>query len=135
MSNLFTNCVNIAGNLTRDPELRYTADGTAICKLSLAINERFKKKGSDEYQEKAVFVDLVAWRKTAEYCGEYLEKGNNVYVIGKLNSSEWQTQEGQKRKKLEVTVEHIQHNRKDEYHKMKGTPKGTHDESQEEIPF
>jgi len=95
------NKVILIGNLTRDPELRYTPSGTALCKFGLAINEKYKDK------ESTVFVNIVAWAKTAELSSEYLSKGRPVCIEGRLSFSSWESDSGEKRSKLEVTADRV----------------------------
>jgi len=95
----------LIGNLTRDPELRYLASGMAICKFGLAVNDRVKK--GDEWTEKVNFIDIVVWGKQGENCSEYLSKGRSACVDGRLTYSSWETDDGQKRSKLEVTAERV----------------------------
>ncbi len=95
------NKVVLIGNLTRDPELRYTPSGSALCKFGLAMNEKYKDR------ESTVFVDIVTWAKTAELCSEYLSKGRSVAIDGRLSYSAWETEDGQKRSKLEVTADRV----------------------------
>ena len=98
------------GNLTRDPEVRYTPKGTAVCDLSLAINRSIppEKEGGD-WREETVFVDVTLWGKTAENAGQYLAKGRNVFVDGRLALETWEDkQSGQKRSKLKVVAESLQ---------------------------
>lgn len=100
------NKVIVMGNLTRDPELRYTPQGTAVCEFSIAINERFKNAAGN--QEKVHYVDVVAWSKTAELVAEHLTKGSSVLIDGKLTQDRWEdAQSGQKRSKLKVTAERV----------------------------
>lgn len=100
------NKVIIAGNLTRDPELRFTPQGASVCDMSIAINRVYK--GTDGSQkEETCFVDVVAWGKQAETCAEYLKKGSNALVEGRLTLSQWETNEGKKRSKLRVTAERV----------------------------
>jgi single-strand DNA-binding protein len=96
------NRVVIMGNLTRDPEVRFTPSGTAVCDIGLAINEKFKD------QESTTFVDVTLWGRTAEVAGEYLNKGAPVLVEGRLKTDTWETQDGQKRSKLKVVGETMQ---------------------------
>jgi len=95
------NKVILIGNLTRDPELRYTPSGMALCKFGLAVNRKFKEK------EEVTFVDITAWGKTGEISSEYLSKGRQVCIEGRLTYSQWETDDGQKRSKLEVTAENV----------------------------
>jgi single-strand DNA-binding protein len=101
------NKVMLIGNLTRDPEIKYTAKGTAICDLSLAINRSFKGDNG-ERQEETTFVDVTLWGKTAELAGQYLAKGRPVYIEGRLQLDTWQDKEGQKRSKMKVIGETMQ---------------------------
>ncbi|HSA02373.1 MAG TPA: single-stranded DNA-binding protein, partial [Candidatus Paceibacterota bacterium] len=82
------NKVILAGNLTRDPELRYTPKGTAVVKLGLAINRRWRDEAGQQ-KEEAVFVDVEAFGKTAETIGQYLKKGSPVLVEGRLRLDTW----------------------------------------------
>jgi single-strand DNA-binding protein len=99
------NKVILIGNLTRDPELRYTPQGTAIAKFGLAVNEKYKS--GDEWKEKAHFIDIVVWGKQGENCSEYLSKGRQVGIDGRLSHSTWETEDGQKRSKLEVVADRV----------------------------
>jgi single-strand DNA-binding protein len=101
------NKVLLLGRLTRDPELRYTPNGTAVCDLGIAIGHRWK--GPDgNWKENTCFVDVTVWQKQAEHCAEYLKKGREVFVEGRLSLDQWQTAEGQKRSKLKVTAMNVQ---------------------------
>lgn len=101
------NRVLIAGNLTRDPEVRYTPSGTAVSDLGLAISESFRSK-SGELVEQVCFVDIVVWGRQAETCSEYLRKGSPALVEGRLQLDQWENQEGQKRSKLRVKADRVQ---------------------------
>lgn len=101
------NSVMLIGRLTADPEVRMTADGTAICNFRLAVNEKFKRRDG-EAGESTCFIQVEAWRALADICGKYLTKGREVFVLGKLRYSEWKTDEGQKRSKISVTARSIQ---------------------------
>lgn len=100
------NRVILMGRLTRDPELRYTGGGTAVCTLSLAVNRRIKK--NDQWQEEASFFDVVTFGKTAENSAEYLSKGRPLLVEGELQQRRWENQEGQRRSKIEVVANNVQ---------------------------
>ena len=102
---LALNTVIVGGNLTRDPEVRYTPKGTAVCTLGLAINERFKD-GSGTWQEDTTFVDIECWGKTAESAKEYLSKGRQVVIEGKLKLDTWE-RDGQKHSKTKVVAGRI----------------------------
>ncbi len=99
------NKVILIGNLTRDPELRYLPSGAAICKFGLAINRKFKQ--GDEWKEEVCFVDITVWGKQGESCSEYLSKGRSVCVEGRLTFSTWDSDDGKKRSKLDVTAEKV----------------------------
>ena len=101
------NRVTLAGRLTRDPELRYLSTGTALCKLGIAVS-RFSKSKDGEKKEETLFIGVTCWAKTAEYVGEYFEKGQPVLVEGRLQSSEWTDKEGNKRVSIDVTADRIQ---------------------------
>ncbi len=82
------NKVILIGNLGADPEMRYTADGTAVCNFRIATTEKFKDR-SGNMQERTEWFKIVAWRKLAETCGQYLSKGKQVYVEGKIRNETW----------------------------------------------
>ncbi len=101
------NRVLLIGNLTRDPELRYIPSGSAVATFTLAVN-RFYKTQTGEKKEQTSFIRIVVWGRKAEVCGEYLLKGSPVFVEGRLQSRDWQTQDGQKRNTIEVIADNIQ---------------------------
>lgn len=101
------NLVVLMGNLTRDPELRRTPAGQAVADIGLAVSEKYKNKDGEEV-ESTCFVDIVAWGKRAEACGQYLAKGSAVMVEGKLQLDQWQTAAGEKRYKLKVRATNVQ---------------------------
>jgi single-strand DNA-binding protein len=102
------NQVTLMGNLTRDPEVRYTPKGSAVCDISLAINRKYKSD-SGEMKEEVTFVDCTAWAKTAELIGQYCKKGKPLFVTGRLQTESWEDkQTGQKRSRLKVIIENMQ---------------------------
>ncbi len=102
------NKVILAGNLTRDPEMRATAGGASVCKFSLAINRTFTPKGGDK-QEETTYVDVVAFGRQAETLNKYMAKGRPLFVEGRLKTESWEDREtGQKRSKLGVVLESFQ---------------------------
>src|SRR6184192_3232004 len=102
------NKVILLGNLTRDPEVRYTPKGSAVCDLDIAVN-RVYTTDSGEKREEATFVDVTFWGRTAEVAGEYLKKGRPVFIEGRLQLDSWEDkQSGQKRSKLKVVGEGLQ---------------------------
>ncbi len=99
------NKVILLGNLTRNPELRYTPNGTPVATLGLAVSRRYKQ--GDDLKEEVCFVDIVVFGKQAEHCGQYLSKGNGVIVDGRLQQRRWETEDGQKRSKHEVVAQTV----------------------------
>jgi single-strand DNA-binding protein len=102
------NDVKLVGRLTRDPDLRFTTQGTPVCHFRLAVGRRYKDRTSGEWREEVAFVPCNVWREAAERCGQRLKKGSPVFVEGRLKSREWQNKEGQRRMDLEVEVSRIQ---------------------------
>ena len=101
------NRVILVGNLTRDPELRYTPSGTAVTEIGLAVNDR-RKNASGEWVDETTFVDVTLWARQAEVANEYLGKGSSVLIEGRLKLDSWENNEGQKRSKLRVVGERMQ---------------------------
>lgn len=101
------NKVLLMGNLTKDPELRYTPQGTAVVNLRLAVNRKFKDK-SQEMKEEVCFVTVVVWDKQAETCNQYLHKGSPIFVEGRLQSRSWEDNAGNKRSIIDVRAERVQ---------------------------
>ncbi|MBA7650327.1 Single-stranded DNA-binding protein A [subsurface metagenome] len=100
------NRVVLAGNLTQDPDLRYTADGTPVCSLSLAINSNFTTSGGEK-KSVATFVPITVWRKQAETSAEYLKKGRSILIEGRIKQENWVNKEGQKRSRLTVVANQV----------------------------
>lgn len=100
------NRVILMGNLTRDPELRYTPSGTAVANLGLAMNRRWKSQDG-EWQEEATFVDIEVWGRQAETSAQYLSKGRQVLVEGRLKLDRWEAKTGEKRSRLKVVGERV----------------------------
>jgi single-strand DNA-binding protein len=101
------NKVLLIGNLTKDPELRYTPQGTAVANLRMAVNRKYRDK-NQELKEDVCFVTAVVWNKQAETCNQYLHKGSPILVEGRLQSRSWEDNAGQKRSVLEVRAERVQ---------------------------
>ncbi len=95
--------VIIIGNLVRDPEVRYTPSGTAVANMRVAVNHRVKRGG--EVVEEVSFFDVVAFGRTAQASAEFLEKGSMVFVDGSLRERRWETQDGQRRSKIEIIAD------------------------------
>lgn len=103
------NKVILLGNLTRDPEVRYTPGGSAVCDITLAVNHQWTDKRSNERKEEVSFIDVTLWGRTAEIAGEYLGKGRPVLIEGRLQQDKWDDKEtGQKRSKLKVVADAMQ---------------------------
>jgi len=101
------NRVILMGNLTRDPEVRYIPSGTAVCEFGLAVNEKFRNQAGEDV-EQVCFVDIVVWGKQGETCGEYLAKGRQAMIEGRLQLDQWKTKEGESRSKLRVRADRVQ---------------------------
>lgn len=97
------NRVFLMGNLTRDPELRYTPSGTAVASFGLAVNRRYSTKEGDR-KEEVDFFDIEVWEKQAEMCNEYLTKGRGVLVEGRLKQDRWEDESGNKRTKYKIVA-------------------------------
>ena len=100
------NHVLLLGNLTRDPELRYTPSGTAVCQLGVALNRRWKDQAG-EMQQETTFVDVTVWARQAETVSAYLAKGRAVAVEGRLQLDTWETEAGERRSRLKVVAQRV----------------------------
>jgi len=100
------NMVFLMGNLTRDPELRYTPNGQAVANFAVATN-RVWKDGEGETKDSVEFTEVVVWGKTAENVANYLKKGRKVHLIGRLQTRSWEAQDGSKRQKTEVVANNV----------------------------
>ncbi len=105
MSTRSLNKAMLIGNLTRDPELRYTPSGTAVCSFRLATNRSWTPSDSNERKEETEFHRIVTWNKLAELCSQLLTKGRKVYIEGRLQTRSWDTPEGEKRFSTEIVAE------------------------------
>ena len=101
------NSVTLVGNVTRDPELRYTAGGAAKVTFGLAVNRRWQNRQTQEWEEQVSFFNIVAWREMAENVAESVAKGSRVVVTGRLEQRSWETENGEKRTVVEVTADDI----------------------------
>jgi single-strand DNA-binding protein len=101
------NRVVLVGNLTRDPELRHTPSGTAVCSLRLAVNTR-RKDETGQWVDKPNYFDVTVWGNQGERCAQYLSKGRPVAVDGRLEWREWETPEGNKRQAVDVVADSVQ---------------------------
>lgn len=103
------NKVMIIGNLTRDPEVRFTPKGTPVCDIALAVNRRYLNEATGERQEEVTYLDVTLWGKQAELAGQYLTKGNPLFVEGRLQMDTWEDKaSGQKRSKIRIICENMQ---------------------------
>jgi single-strand DNA-binding protein len=103
------NVAVITGNLTRDPELRHTGGGTAVCELRVAVNSSRKNGQTGEWEDKANYFDVVVWGAQGENCANYLSKGRPVAVEGRLDWSEWEAKDGSgKRQKVQIVAKSVQ---------------------------
>jgi single-strand DNA-binding protein len=102
------NVVVVTGNLTRDPELRTTPNGTSVCKLRVAVNSRRKDASSGEWVDKPNYFDVTVWGAQGENCATYLSKGRPVAVDGRLDWREWEAQDGSKRQAVEIIANSVQ---------------------------
>ena len=102
------NAVLLTGRLTRDPELKYTASGAAMCRFGLAVNRRYKDVKTGEWKDDTTFVNITIWKEAAERCGKILKKGSPVHVEGRLRSYDYQDKEGAKRSGIEVEARRVQ---------------------------
>ena len=101
------NTVTIAGNLTRDPEIRYTRDGQATVTFGLAVNRRWQNRQTSQWEESTSFFDIVAWRELAENVALSLTKGARVTVSGRLEQRSWETDDGERRSRVELVADDI----------------------------
>jgi single-strand DNA-binding protein len=102
-----SNTTTLSGNLTRDPEIRYTRDGQANATFGLAVNRRWQARGSDTWEEATSFFDVICWRELAENVALSLVKGARVIVSGRLEQHSWETEAGERRSRVEVTADEV----------------------------
>ncbi|HEX2851311.1 MAG TPA: single-stranded DNA-binding protein [Acidimicrobiales bacterium] len=101
------NTVTVIGNITRDPELRFTPNGAANATFGLAVNKRWMNRQTNEWVEQTSFFDVVCWRELADNVSESLQKGARVIVTGELQQRSWESQEGEKRSKIEIVADEV----------------------------
>ncbi|MGH9045665.1 MAG: single-stranded DNA-binding protein [Acidimicrobiales bacterium] len=101
------NTIVLVGNITRDPELRFTSTGQATATFGLAVNRRWQNRQTQEWEEATSYFDVVCWRDMAENVSESLMRGARVVVAGRLEQRSWETQEGERRSKVEVVADEI----------------------------
>lgn len=128
------NRVILLGNLTRDPELKYTPKGQAVAKIGLAVNRKYKTDAGE--QEEVTFIDIDAWGKQAELIGQYLKKGNPLFVEGRLKLEQWDDKNtGKKVSKLKVVMENFQFLGGGDRSQQSTTSTAASDASSEPPPF
>ena len=101
------NTVNIVGNATRDPELRYTPSGQTVATFGLAVNRRWQNRQTQEWEEQTSFFDIKCWAQMAENVSESVQRGTRVIVTGRLEQRSWENDNGEKRSKIEVVADEI----------------------------
>jgi single-strand DNA-binding protein len=101
------NTTTITGNLTREPEIRYTREGQATAQLGVAVNRRWQDRTTQEWQESTSYFDVICWRDLAENVALSLTKGMRVVVTGRLEHRTWETEEGEHRSKVEITADEV----------------------------
>ena len=101
------NNVTITGNATREPELRFTPSGQAVANFGVAVNRRWQNRQTQEWEEAVSFFDVTAWAQLAENVAESVGKGTRVTVTGRLDQRSWETQEGEKRSKVEIVADDV----------------------------
>jgi len=101
------NKVLLIGNLTRDPNLRYTPSGTAVCSFGMATNRTWTPNEGGEKQERVEYHNIVAWAKLADICGQLLHKGDKVYCEGRMQTHDWKGEDGQDRRTTEVVIDNM----------------------------
>jgi single-strand DNA-binding protein len=119
------NRVILVGNLTRDPELRHTPSGTAVCKLRLAVNSRQKDSATGQWGERPNYFDITVWGNQGESCAQYLSRGRPIGVDGRLDWREWEAQDGTKRQAVEIIADTVQ---------FLGSPRGESSEGGQYVP-
>lgn len=102
-----TNNVTITGNVTRDPELRFTPSGQAVANFGVAVNRSWQNRQTQEWEEQVSFFDVTCWAQLAENVSETLSKGTRVTVTGRLDQRSWETQDGDKRSKVEIVADDV----------------------------
>ena len=102
-----TSTVTIVGNLTRDPELRYTPNGAAVATFGVAVNRRWQNRDNQQWEESTSFFNVTCWRDLAQNVSESLEKGARVLVTGRLEQRSWETQDGERRSVVEIVADEV----------------------------
>lgn len=127
------NKVILMGNLTKDPEVRYTPKGNPVASFRIAVNHRYKQ--GDEVKDEVCFIDVVVFGKQAESCGQYLAKGRGVIVDGRLQERRWETEDGQKHSKYEVVAQSVRFMPRPQAEAEKGEPPIGEEIIDSDVPF
>lgn len=101
------NTVTVTGNATREPELRFTPSGQAVANFGVAVNRRWQNRQTQEWEEAVSFFDITCWAQLAENVAETVAKGTRVTIAGRLDQRSWETQEGEKRSKVEIVADDV----------------------------
>jgi len=101
------NNITVVGNITRDPELRFTQSGQALASFGVAVNRRWQNRQTNEWEEATSFFDVTAWGQLGENVAESVQKGTRVVVTGRLDQRSWETQDGEKRSKVEIVADDV----------------------------
>lgn len=101
------NTVTVTGNATREPELRFTPSGQAVANFGVAVNRRWQNRSTQEWEESVSFFDVTVWAQLAENVAESVSKGSRVTVVGRLDQRSWETQDGDKRSKIEIVADDV----------------------------
>ena len=102
-----TNSITVVGNLTRDPEMRYTANGISTATFGVAVNRSWRNQQTNEWEERTSFLNVVCWRQLADNVAASLKKGTRVVVTGRLEQRSWETEQGEKRSVVEVVADEV----------------------------
>ena len=127
------NIVILIGNLTKDPELKYTPGSSAVCSFTIAVNKKWTGKDGEK-KEDVAFIECEAWQKTAEIIAEYLKKGSPIYIEGELKQDRWE-KEGQKHSKIKVKVSNVQFLGKGQKETKADEETSNEISNKEDIPF
>ena len=101
------NTITVVGNLTRDPEIRYTAGGQAKATLGIAVNRVWTNKQTNEREERTSYFNVIVWGEMADHCSESLQKGNRIIVTGRLEQRSWDTEQGEKKSIVEIVADEV----------------------------
>ena len=129
------NKVILVGRLGQDPEVRYTPSGDAVANFSIATSEEWTDKNTGEKKERTEWHRIVAWRRLGEICGEYLSKGRQVYIEGRLQTRSWDDRDGNKRYTTEIIANEVQFLGGRDDSQPTTQPTSAHTSEQEDIPF